>query len=339
MNNNPGGLPYVPKPNDWQYRDVGAGFPAFDWEKGYDIEKVIGKRLPVGKQSPTSCGGWAFANYAAALEAIQSGSLEQRSAHDQYSRVAVIQNGNPIGSRMGDNADTFRNQGIALESLFPSYENGMTASDGFMLQANPGPEAIASRKLAQAFNTAYVQSQIDLVAQAIAINGGLVTLLGAQNNGTWKKKFPKPPSYRQWGHFMYAGKALLINEKKYIGYLNSFGADAGEEGWQFLGEDYIASGFIEANSTAILRLPPVASFKFTRDLYFGVSGPDVKMLQKFLNHTAFPVTTSGPGSPGQETAYFGALTRTALAKYQAANGISPSVGYLGPITRTHINSL
>ena len=37
--------------------------------------------------------------------------------------------------------------------------------------------------------------------------------------------------------------------------------------------------------------------------------------------------------------YFGAVTKAALAKYQAEAGISPAVGYFGPITRARINAM
>ena len=45
---------------------------------------------------------------------------------------------------------------------------------------------------------------------------------------------------------------------------------------------------------------------------------------------------SGSGSPGQEITRFGALTRAALARLQAAAGITPSAGYFGPKTRAYV---
>ncbi|MDP4020975.1 MAG: peptidoglycan-binding protein, partial [Candidatus Adlerbacteria bacterium] len=80
----------------------------------------------------------------------------------------------------------------------------------------------------------------------------------------------------------------------------------------------------------------LSSFVFTRDLEVGVTGDDVRALQVFLNTNVYVLAETGPGSPGNETLMFGALTRAALARYQAANDISPAIGYFGPITRAHI---
>lgn len=72
---------------------------------------------------------------------------------------------------------------------------------------------------------------------------------------------------------------------------------------------------------------------FARDLQLGSTGEDVRALQMYLNAKGFAVATSGPGSAGQETAYFGPATQAALARFQASRGISPALGFFGPITR------
>ncbi len=77
----------------------------------------------------------------------------------------------------------------------------------------------------------------------------------------------------------------------------------------------------------------------TRDLTLGVKGADVKELQEFLNAQGYTVASSGAGSAGSETEYFGSLTKAALAKFQAAKGISPPAGYFGPITRSYLSSM
>ncbi len=75
-----------------------------------------------------------------------------------------------------------------------------------------------------------------------------------------------------------------------------------------------------------------------RDLTSGSRGESVRLLQHYLNTHGFVVSAEGGGSLGFETDYFGNLTQAALARFQAANGIYPAVGYFGPITRAYILS-
>jgi hypothetical protein len=77
---------------------------------------------------------------------------------------------------------------------------------------------------------------------------------------------------------------------------------------------------------------------FSRSLSTGATGADVKSLQVFLNTHGFVIAASGPGSMGNETMKFGALTKAALAKFQASKGISPAVGFFGPLTRAAISA-
>lgn len=79
-------------------------------------------------------------------------------------------------------------------------------------------------------------------------------------------------------------------------------------------------------------------YAFTTDLTLGSNGEAVRQLQKQLNAKGYVVATSGAGSVGNESTYFGGLTRVALARYQAAMGISPAAGYFGPVTRARLNA-
>lgn len=77
---------------------------------------------------------------------------------------------------------------------------------------------------------------------------------------------------------------------------------------------------------------------FMRDLSLNMKGEDVRALQKFLNAKGFKVSVSGAGSVGNETTLFGPATKTALIRYQKANGIKPAIGYFGPVTRAYVSS-
>ncbi|MFA5137038.1 MAG: peptidoglycan-binding protein [Patescibacteria group bacterium] len=85
---------------------------------------------------------------------------------------------------------------------------------------------------------------------------------------------------------------------------------------------------------------------FTRDLYPGYTGADVRSLQIYLNQNGFILASSGPGSPGNETTYYGARTTAAVRRFQEAHyqeilsplGYSSGTGIFGPSTRAYVNS-
>lgn len=84
--------------------------------------------------------------------------------------------------------------------------------------------------------------------------------------------------------------------------------------------------------------PAITPSTFSRSLTTGQKGGDVKTLQQYLNTKGYTISATGAGSPGNETTTFGGLTRSALARFQAAHNISPAVGFFGPITRAYIQN-
>ncbi len=75
---------------------------------------------------------------------------------------------------------------------------------------------------------------------------------------------------------------------------------------------------------------------FTLYLTLGSRNEQVLLLQKYLNSHNFVLASSGVGSPGHETNYFGAHTKAAVIRYQKAHGI-PGTGNVGPLTRGVLN--
>ncbi len=89
---------------------------------------------------------------------------------------------------------------------------------------------------------------------------------------------------------------------------------------------------LQAQLNASGSTTTTTSYNFTSDLTVGSRGAQVTELQKFL-------IAQGDLVLATPTQYFGPMTQAALAKFQAAKGITPSVGYFGPKTRAFIASM
>ncbi|KKQ34402.1 MAG: Cell wall lytic activity endopeptidase [Candidatus Nomurabacteria bacterium GW2011_GWB1_37_5] len=83
---------------------------------------------------------------------------------------------------------------------------------------------------------------------------------------------------------------------------------------------------------------------FINNLKSGDRNSDVLKLQQFLNTHGFPLSNNGLGSPGQETDFYGILTRQAVQKLQLKYGIIKNTaiygyGIFGTRTRAVVNKL
>lgn len=105
---------------------------------------------------------------------------------------------------------------------------------------------------------------------------------------------------------------------------------------------FIALGIIAPDKVAQAQayansLGSSSSYVFNADLKQGDRGTDVMNLQKVLNmDSRTQVASSGAGSPGNETSYFGGLTKSAVKNYQLIHGLMPD-GVVGAATRAELN--
>ncbi len=107
----------------------------------------------------------------------------------------------------------------------------------------------------------------------------------------------------------------------------------------------IISAPVTTSSISLGALIPLCEIQ--RTLRTGSSGEDVRCLQKFLNFAGYTVATTGAGSPGSESAYFGPATANAVRRWQNANatfvlspaGLSSGTGTFGPLSFNYYAAL
>ncbi len=342
-----GGIKDLPDARDVKYEHVAMGSAPFDWSVGFDIEAELAKLLNIpnwflktkNQNGSGSCGGQAWSYYGSILEAVKTSTWEERSAKFIYSQTFVL----PAGSAGRDNCGIAIKQGWGTEELTPSYDGGNPPGEAFMQRPQDITQAARDlAKISKALLYANVAPNIDLFAQAIRDNNGLVLGIYGKNNGTWSGKFPKPPIYgvdepnTLWAHWLYAGKAKIIDGKKHIAVKNSWGDDVGDHGWQWLSEDYfkpvpVLGSYIWLGWTMIFKGADSAfSHFFFASLHKGSVGAEVVALQTALNlEGMFTGVIDGK---------FGKITEAAVKNFQARYSLGVD-GLVGSKTNKKLNDI
>lgn len=227
---------------------LGAGVVMTDkeWEEGYDIEKELGIKLkPNNQYSSYSCVGQAFSKYSAVLNFIETKTWHENSAKAIYSQISL---GYGKGANLRDAANLVVNWGEVFENLVKSYKPDGTTDENWMIDKVWINEEI--NKLAKTMQSKEYRlitgMGIDYFARAIKDGHGMVAGVTGTNNGTWLSAYPKPPlettpQSQLWGHGIYFGKFRLKDGKKQVGILESWGEEVGEDGWQWLGEEWFVN--------------------------------------------------------------------------------------------------
>jgi hypothetical protein len=175
------------------------------------------------------------------------------------------------------------------------------------------------------------------IKDAIWLNSGVIALIRVgeefwtdkKGKTSWAEKDLMPlrtPKRIVSGHFI----VLHSFDEKNIYFANSFSDRWGKKGHGWFKENYLP--FINAIGTATAPIN-LEQPLFMRDLYYGCIGEDVRKLQQMLNSKGYYVASSGAGSPGKETDYFGALTQAAVRNWQKAKNVHPAAGYFGALSR------
>lgn len=245
------------KPQPYDVRDHAfvAGAGPFDWNIGYSLEQeLVGMWnkpfvLPISNQNGSlSCVGQAWTKYSSVKQYVEKGIWVDESAHDLYYRIHLPSG----GAYIRDGGMKLINEGVVTEKDLSSYQNGNPPSETYMRTAPALADAVYL-KIRDALQLKEIQgvvASIESFAKAMSLNHGLILGVNGSNNGTWFSAFPTPPSFAEWGHALFACRAKMINGKKYIGVANSWGGQVGENGFQWLGEEWFMTGNIFDGWTA-----------------------------------------------------------------------------------------
>lgn len=305
------------------FSELVADSPIFDWERGFDIRKKLGRELSSKNQgSSGSCGGQAVGYLTEAILDSQ-----EASARSVYNKCFYPNGG---GSTETGLMNTVINIGVDRETDTVSYENGNPPSEDFMRTPDSNPSFI------RGLRPVYIEVDFDSMATAILQNNGIIIGIAGQDNGTWLSPEPKPPTNRSWNHWVYAGFAGMRNGKKCIGFKNSWGPTVGENGWQYIYEDYEPYLFCAWSMVYNNKNKPV--YNFTKPLSFGQSSSDIKALQDVLRFEGLFTNVS--------TGYFGPLTASAVLAFQKKHKVSTVKDLndlqgrrVGPLTLKKLNEL
>lgn len=228
----------------------------FDWTKGYDVRDTIGPISIKDQGSSSSCSGQAgsyFLEIQRRLQKINEGALSAKSI---YAPIAYVGGGTTVVALTTQIASV----GANLEHKVPSYYvTGEPLSEAMMIEKSWETDQTNLDALLRAGYTPYdIGEGIDEVACAVRDWGGVIMEIQGQNGKVpgWLSSTPTPPTPLTWWqkttsnhsdiwtHFMVVVGARMVNEKKMVIALNSWGTSVGDNGSQYFGEDYFNSGFI-----------------------------------------------------------------------------------------------
>lgn len=241
-----------------------------DWERGFDIRDVFGSDFEIKDQKKTlSCVGQAWSYQAWAYQVIEAmkmndaslaelqekkpESVQPISAKAIYSQIHIPSGGAYIykGGKL------LANWGALFEKEVPFYREDGTVDEKFARDKSwmtPERERLAQVLKGKHYRIIRALNNMDLFAQAIIENMGVVGGVRGANGHGWNSERPRPPSdgYGTWGHCIWYPAFGTDERGRFIATPNSWGRKSWSErwkkgsrpgtGWQKLYIDYFKSG-------------------------------------------------------------------------------------------------
>ncbi|MEY2664221.1 MAG: hypothetical protein RIT04_29 [Candidatus Parcubacteria bacterium] len=130
---------------------------------------------------------------------------------------------------------------------------------------------------------------------------------------------------------MYKGRLIIAANKKTMKKITSTPVSKSNLG--FVALALIATVVIFAAPSVSHAQAILPNILVGQDLTVGSSNQGVVVLQGLLSEMGYFNMPAGVSY-----GYYGALTKTAVANYQASLNVYPAVGYYGPVTKTAIHA-
>ncbi len=275
--------------------------------------------IPVYMQGeyPT-CGAHAGAFFASLLETHITGKPQSFSPKYLWDEIKQI-DGFPLndGTDMTSIFKSLAKTGDCSLALLPNDLNG--SLEGYSLISNVKPAMLNDGQQNLIKNYAFANNpSMTQIKEAIYRNKAVIALVDI-GDGFWLP---------DWHHVLplklgkFVGHHFIIlwgYDEQYVYFRNSWSADWGNKGDGYFDQSYVPH-VLEIGTAIALH----NSFIFTRDMQYGDANNDVLQMQRRLG--VIP-----------DTSFFGNITLAAVKAYQAANKL-PQTGFVGPLTRTRLNT-
>lgn len=332
------------KAKDWHQSEVVAAINPVTWT---EKPRETWRKFPIYNQNGSgSCVAQTLAKLLGVMYWLKEGIYVHFSATHIYLR----RSNKPAGGMAGVDAFNIAKKGVTLEELVPSQSMTDEQMDGVVI-----PQY--KQDVGSIFNVPnYLQlatKDIDTIASTIQTTGKAVMVWFYFQHDEWTERpvviNPALDLYRTSTirHSVAAVDFTLVDGKKCLIIEDSWGPGYGLGGQRIIDEDFFkARNWFAAYPIAFkfedqtqpqLEPTPKPAYTFNKDLQFGMTDADVTALQDILRYEGhFPANTSS-------TRYFGAITKTAVQKFQdrykIAVATDPGYGRVGPRTRAKLNEV
>jgi hypothetical protein len=218
-----------------------------NWVEGFDIRKEMGGDIEyLNQMSSYSCGGCALAYQVWVYQVIElmnkyqcdlrdlrinyTSEVEKISFKQIYSQVALGMYG---GSTARDLGKHIVNRGALFDRDCASMKPNGTTDELWVNNKDwITPELTEKAMILSGKDYRFIDigSNMDIIANAIKENKGVVFGVNGINNGTWTSERPQPPTLADWtmrqseiwGHFIWLGAYGQDSYGKFVATPNSW---------------------------------------------------------------------------------------------------------------------